>query len=86
MEQKFISRVTERGQTSVPSEIRNALHVVAGQRLMWRFNTKTNEIRVSVPPNEAKGGAQAALGFCERIRPQRKTSDWLRLMEMRGAR
>ena len=77
MDQKFVSRMTERGQTSVPSEIRNALHIVAGQRLLWRFNPKTGEIRVQAPPKTAEGAA-AALGFCGRFRRLRKTEDWIR--------
>ncbi len=72
-----ISVVTERGQVSIPSELRRELSLSKGRRLLWE-KAGEGEIRVVVLPDTAPTGALAMLGFARRFRAPRLTADWLR--------
>jgi len=71
-----ISVVTERGQVSIPSELRRELALSKGRRLLWE-KAGEGEIRVVVLPDSAPTGARAMLGFAKRFRAPRRTSEWL---------
>lgn len=72
-----ISVVTERGQVSIPSNLRRELGLEKGRRLLWE-KTGEREIRVIVLSDVEPRGAMAMLGFARRFRPSRTTRDWLR--------
>ncbi|MFL6260800.1 MAG: AbrB/MazE/SpoVT family DNA-binding domain-containing protein [Thermoanaerobaculia bacterium] len=71
-----ISVVTERGQVSIPSQLRKELSLEKGQRLLWE-KTGEHEIRVTVLPEPQPRGALAMLGFAKRFRKARRTRDWM---------
>ena len=71
-----ISVVTERGQVSIPSQLRKELSLEKGQRLLWE-KTGEHEIRVTVLPEAKPRGALAMLGFAKRFRHARRTQDWM---------
>ena len=71
-----ISVVTERGQVSIPSELRKELSLSKGRRLLWE-KVGAEEIRVVVLPDPAPAGARSMLGFARKFRPPRRTSEWL---------
>lgn len=71
-----ISIVTERGQVSIPANLRKELSLSKGQRLLWE-KVGDHEIRVTVLPEPEPGGAVAMLGFAKRFRSSRRTQDWL---------
>ena len=71
-----ISVVTERGQVSIPSQLRKELSLEKGQRLLWE-QTAEHEIRVTVLPETKPRGALAMLGFAKRFRQARRTRDWM---------
>lgn len=77
MKMKLTTRMTERGQISVPVAIRNGLGLVAGQRVTWEFDTETRTVTLAPSRDSAKGGAQAALGFAATFREPRRTAYWL---------
>ena len=73
----YISRLSERGQVSVPVAIRNALGLTPSSRIAWTLDAKSGTATLSPVRTPQKGGAQAALGFAARFRKTRRTADWL---------
>ncbi len=71
-----ISVVTERGQASIPAQLRKELGLSQGQRLLWE-KTGEREIRVTVLPDAKPVGALAMLGFARTFRPTRTTAEWI---------
>lgn len=58
--------MTERGQVSIPAELRKEMQLVPGQTLIWERVSAT-ECRVIVPPKtKIKPDPVAALGFAKR--------------------
>ena len=73
----YISRLSERGQVSVPIAIRNALGLTPSSRIAWTLDTDNGTATLSLVRTPQKGGAKAALGFAARFRKTRRTADWL---------
>jgi len=73
-----VSMVTERGQVSIPSELRKTMGLRAGQRLHWE-QISDCEMRVSIR-DEDPPGPMSVLGYAREIRsgPARPTRDWMR--------
>lgn len=71
-----VSVVTERGQVSIPANLRQELGIEKGQRLSWE-KIGEHEIRIVVLQEAAPRGAMAMLGFARRFRPTRLTEDWM---------
>ena len=84
MKATFISRMSERGQVSVPISIRNALGLTPSSRIAWTLDTENGTATLSPVRAPRKGGAQAALGFAARFRKTRRTADWLRGVDDTG--
>ena len=80
----FISRMSERGQVSVPISIRNALGLTPSSLIAWTLDAETGTATLSPVRTPQKGGAQAALGFAARFRKTRRTADWLRGVDDTG--
>ena len=66
--------VTERGQTSIPVEIRRALGLQPGVRLGWEAISQ-DEIRLRVVRAPLVANPMAMLGFARRFRAPRCTAD-----------
>ena len=77
MKATYISRLSERGQVSVPIAIRNALGLTPSSRIAWTLDAEAGTATLSLVHTPRKGGAQAALGFAARFRKTRRTADWL---------
>ena len=72
--------VTDRGQTSIPAEVRRALGLETGPRLRWE-RVSDREIRVIVMTASPPAGPMAMLGFARRFRPEpRSTEAWMRVL------
>ena len=71
--------VTERGQTSIPAEIRKQLTLKPGQKLRWQ-KVGDNECRVFHDQSEDTPGPLAMLGYARKFNPQdiRGTDEWVR--------
>lgn len=77
-----MSVVTERGQTSIPAQLRRALKLTRGRKLLWE-RLSDHELRVRTVDDAAPPGALAVLGFARRFRKQaRTTQGWM--AELRG--
>ena len=72
------STLTERGQISVPAELRKAMRLRPGQRFRWE-RISEREMRVSLE-EDAAPGPLAMLGYARKLRPgrARRTSAWIR--------
>lgn len=70
--------VTERGQISVPANLRKSMGLNAGRRLHWE-QVSDREIRVTIHDQKPMGPL-AVLGYARRVSkdPPRSTSDWMR--------
>ena len=73
-----VTVATERGQVSIPAQIRKELAIGKGRRLLWQ-RAGDREIRLIVLENEKPRGAAAMLGFARRFRPRpRRTAEWMK--------
>lgn len=73
---KPISTLTERGQVSIPAELRRDMHLHQGQRLLWE-RVGEEELRVRVLHDAEPVGAEAMRGFARRFRRPRRTAEWM---------
>ncbi len=71
-----ITTLTERGQVSVPAEVRARMGLEPGARLEWEV-VSDGECRVRVSAPVRVAGAQAMRGYARRFRPVRRTRDWM---------
>ena len=69
--------VTERGQVSVPAEIRKRLKLVPGTRLRW-VPLSAGECKIVIDHEQAGPGAKSMLGYAAQFRETRPTSQWMR--------
>jgi len=68
--------VTERGQVSIPSQVRRQLHLHSGQRVMWEV-LSDHECKLVVVLDPHVPGAEAMLGYAAKFRKPRTTREWL---------
>ena len=70
--------VTDRGQVSIPADLRRELELTKGRRLLWE-RVSDREIRVVVLEAAQRPGARAMRGFARRFRgTARRTDEWMR--------
>ena len=72
----LVTTVTERGQVSVPAEIRRTMHLEPGMSLVWQ-PVSDHECHVEVRRQKDRLGAVALRGYAKRFRKTRRTADWL---------
>jgi AbrB family looped-hinge helix DNA binding protein len=68
--------VTERGQVSIPTQVRKQLHLSPGHRVVWEV-LSDHECRMTVAAESPVPGAEAMLGYAAKFRKPRRTRDWL---------
>jgi AbrB family looped-hinge helix DNA binding protein len=73
--------ITERGQVSIPAELRREMHLTPGQALIWEKISAT-ECRVIVsPPTKVTPDPVAALNFAkEHGLETMPTDQWMRIL------
>jgi AbrB family looped-hinge helix DNA binding protein len=72
----LITTLTERGQVSVPADVRALMGLEPGARLEWEV-ISDHECRVRRSPGRRPAGAQAMRGFARHFRAVRSTSSWM---------
>lgn len=72
----LVTMVTERGQVSVPAEIRRELGLEPGTRLCWEL-ADDQRCTVFARKPAHPSGAQAMRGFARTFRAPRRTEEWL---------
>lgn len=70
------TKLTDRGQVSVPSLIRKQLGLQPGAKIQWEAVSET-ECRLFVSKKSERKGARAMLGFGKTFRPVRTTEAWM---------
>lgn len=68
--------VTERGQVSIPTQVRQQLHLTSGQRVTWEILSE-HECKMVVVTESHVPGAKAMLGYASKFRKPRTTRDWM---------
>ena len=72
-----VTVVTDRGQVSIPADLRRELGLEKGKRLLWE-RVSDHELRVTLVDERRPTGASSVLGFARRFRPQaRTTQSWM---------
>ncbi|BET65681.1 hypothetical protein ASA1KI_05990 [Opitutales bacterium ASA1] len=74
----MITTLTERGQISLPASLRKAMQLRPGQKVRWKYLSKS-EVRLVVE-DAAKSvpGPLAVLGYAKRSRATRRTAEWMK--------
>jgi bifunctional DNA-binding transcriptional regulator/antitoxin component of YhaV-PrlF toxin-antitoxin module len=73
----LITRLTDRGQTSVPASVRRKMRLAMGARLLWE-PISDHECRILVQDAQDPDGPIAMLGFARTFRKARSTAEWMR--------
>jgi len=71
---ELITTLTERGQVSVPAQIRKRLGMKPGTKLCWQ-EVSDHECRLLI--QEEGPGAEAMRGYAASFRKARSTNDWM---------
>jgi AbrB family looped-hinge helix DNA binding protein len=73
--------ITERGQVSIPAELRREMHLAPGQTIIWERVSAT-ECRVIVPPTpEVKADPVGALNFAKEYGLETMpTEQWMKIL------
>ena len=77
MNKKLHTKVSDRGQVSVPSDIRAALGIGPGTVLEWDLSTD-GSARVSVLRQCLAKDAVSLVGFVRKYRKPRRTDEWFK--------
>lgn len=72
----LVTVVTERGQVSIPASIRKHLNLASGRRVTWE-SVSHNACRMTVVSESRAPGAAAMLGYANKFRRARRTSQWM---------
>ncbi|MGV3532500.1 MAG: AbrB/MazE/SpoVT family DNA-binding domain-containing protein [Chthoniobacteraceae bacterium] len=75
------TKVTERGQISIPAELRREMHLSPGRTILWEKVSDT-ECRLMIEPTrKVKPDPFAAIGFAQRHGlPQHTTEEWMKIL------
>ncbi|HMO50420.1 MAG TPA: AbrB/MazE/SpoVT family DNA-binding domain-containing protein [Kiritimatiellia bacterium] len=73
----LITKITERGQASIPAEVRRLLGLRPGTKLLWE-PVSENEVRVKVQGTGSVVGPMGVLGYAKTFRESRSTGEWMR--------
>ena len=73
--------ITERGQVSIPAELRREMQLTPGQTVLWEKVSAT-ECRLVIEPRKAiKPDPVGAIGFAKRHGlPARTTAGWMKIL------
>ena len=71
-----VTRLTQRGQVSVPADVRARMGLEPGARLEWEV-ISDHECRVRRSPGRRPAGARAVRGFARQFRALRSTRSWM---------
>ncbi len=72
----MVTKLTERGQISIPARIRKDMHLLPGAKLHWE-EISEYECRLVVDTSVHGKGARAMRGYAKTFRKPRRTSEWM---------
>ncbi len=76
----LVTKVTERGQASIPAFIRNTLQLESGSALVWKIAEDGKAIIVVPVPKMAvrARSARELIGWGRKFHSPRRTEDWMK--------
>ena len=74
----MVTKLTERGQVSVPAAIREQLALRPGADLLWNIGADQTSCIVTIVQKPKRKGARAMLGFASTFRETRTTAEWMK--------
>ena len=73
----MVTRVTERGQVSIPASIRESMQMEPGTTLLWNRGPDRYTCVVTIVHKPVRKGAMAMLGYASTFRKPRTTAEWM---------
>ena len=73
----MVTKVTERGQISIPASVREYMDIHPGMSLLWNPGSSPRSCTVTVVQKRKRKGAMAMLGYAATFRETRTTEDWM---------
>ena len=73
----LVTKVTERGQVSIPSSIREYMQMEPGTTLLWNPGQDRYTCVVTIVHKPLRKGARAMLGYASTFRKPRTTAEWM---------
>ena len=77
MRRTLISKISDRGQVSVPADIREALGLQAGSSMRWEL-CADGSARVTLWRYFPKRSAAELLGYAKNFRMPKRTEEWFK--------
>ena len=74
----LVTKVTERGQISIPASVREYMDLHPGMSLLWNTGSSPRSCTVTVVQKRKRKGAMAMLGYAATFRKTRTTEDWMK--------
>lgn len=73
---ELYTTLTERGQISIPAQIRRDLHLKPGMKIGWE-EISDCECRLVIKQEKRGCGARAMLGYAKQFRQTKSTDKWM---------
>jgi len=73
----MVTRMTERGQVSIPAPIREYMQMTPGTSLLWNRGPDAYTCIVTIVRRPSRKGAKAMLGYASTFRKPRTTAEWM---------
>jgi len=73
-----VTKITERGQVSVPASVRKRMGLVPGRRVCWEILSEQACRVTALESTGTRLGAAAMRGFARTFRKTRTTDAWMR--------
>lgn len=74
----MVTKVTERGQISIPASVREYMSLRPGMSLLWNTGSSPRSCTVTVVQKRKRKGARAMLGFAATFSTPRTTEEWMK--------
>ena len=74
----LVTKVTERGQVSIPAQIRECMQLTPGTNLLWNRGRNPYTCTITIVQTPQRKGAKAMLGYASTFRKPRTTAEWMK--------
>ena len=74
----LVTKVTERGQVSIPASIREYMQLTPGASLLWNRGQDRYSCVVTIVRKPHRKGAMAMLGYAATYSKPRTTAEWMK--------
>lgn len=74
----LVTKMTERGQVSIPASIREAMQMTPGTTLLWNQGQDRYTCVITIVRKPVRKGARAMLGYAATYSKPRTTAEWMK--------